>query len=138
MKRIYIDVTQSLTWRGRATGIIRVMDELTVRFMNDDRFDPVMVSWDEHAGKFMRVDLKAVLSKRVVIEKTTVANSPQISRLRRYGSRLLREIPAARRVYLKLKNTKNRSRTIIKSQKHQSIEAGATLFMPHGGVWGVG
>ena len=114
-KNIYIDVTQAYHWQGRSAGIIRVMDELSMRFIDDARFNTNFVVWDSERMYFYEVDFKEVVDKRKLQEdsvKDIVYKEPFIRRLRR-------------RIYS--------SRSDFKEQC--VFEEKSILFMPHGGVW---
>lgn len=54
--RHIIDVTQLIHWPGNLTGIPRVMDELAIRFLNDDSRETVFVSWVKEVGAMCELD----------------------------------------------------------------------------------
>ncbi len=59
---LYIDVTQLVHWTGRLTGIPRVMNELSVRFMKKEKTQ--FVIWDELYGAYRVIDIKKTLDNR--------------------------------------------------------------------------
>ncbi len=145
MKKLYIDVTQSYVWEGRVTGIIRVMDEISSRFIDDDRFDTVFIVWDEPRRRFCKVDYMQRLSQREQQQQITglptdvdenkegFINLPLIRSTRKIAAKT----PLIGYGYRTLRSFKDR--TIIRLSRTPAqevvIESDSLLFMPHGGVW---
>lgn len=143
MKRIYIDVTQSYAWEGRVTGIIRVMDEISSRFVGDSRFNTTFVAWDEPRGYFFQVDYKKALLERnrekntleeqIRKNKTNLTNSTAI----RTSLKLVTKTPVIGHSYKALRSFQGKVAYRRKglSIKKVILDNDSVLFMPHGGVW---
>lgn len=72
--KLYIDVTQLVHWPGRLTGIPRVMNELAIRYEDDE--DVTFTVWDNHHNQFYEIDISKTLSSRGQrIEYTNVASN---------------------------------------------------------------
>lgn len=62
--RYIIDVTQLIHWPGNLTGIPRVMDELAIRFLNDENTNAIFVSWVKEAGSMCELDFATTREHR--------------------------------------------------------------------------
>lgn len=51
MSRLLIDITEIVHWKGKLTGVPRVMNELSARFMNED--DVQFVSWNKRKRRLV-------------------------------------------------------------------------------------
>lgn len=60
--RLVIDITQLVHWPGRLTGIPRVMNELSLRYANDQ--ENVFVVWSDESSCFYELDIQSSLEKR--------------------------------------------------------------------------
>jgi glycosyltransferase involved in cell wall biosynthesis len=56
--RLFVDVTGLTRWRGKLTGIQRVIDELSMRFHEDG--SAIFVVWDGARRSFRRIDYAAI------------------------------------------------------------------------------
>jgi hypothetical protein len=54
MKRLIIDITELVTWQGKLTGVPRVMNELHMRFKNNN--NAVFVFWDSSTKGYIETD----------------------------------------------------------------------------------
>lgn len=54
-KTIWIDISELHAWRGKLTGVPRVINELAARFVTDKNY--AFVAWDGAQGAYMRVNL---------------------------------------------------------------------------------
>lgn len=61
--RIYIDVTQLVHWQGTVTGIPRVMNELAVRFAEEENVE--FVSWVKDRQELCLVDFKTTQTNKL-------------------------------------------------------------------------
>ncbi len=69
--KVYYDVTQLVHHQGSITGIPRVMHELAIRFMEDDRFPDVSyVSWVKDRQQMLYVDYDESVKNRNGIKYT--------------------------------------------------------------------
>ncbi len=142
LKKVYIDVTQSFSWKGRATGIIRVMDEVSVRFVGDKRFDVEFVVWDEHKECFYSIDYVQALQNRVVEDdefenqNDTPAASKSVGLIKK-ARRVASKTPLLGHSYRFMRLLKDKAivRMSARPIRKVQLEENATLFMPHGGVW---
>ncbi|MDB5170466.1 MAG: glycosyltransferase [Candidatus Saccharibacteria bacterium] len=131
MQKIYIDVTQSYAWKGKATGIIRVMDEISSRFMLDETKDSLFVVWDEVDANFYEIDYpRALLARhskpnKHEVEVTTLADSKLLRKV-------VLKLPLSRTVHAVLKKQRLKGAA---AQQPVMFEQSSILFMPHGGTW---
>lgn len=134
-KILYIDVTQSFAWEGEAMGIIRVMDEISRRFIDDPIFETVFIIWDETARQFYKVDYAQALDKR---SKSEISYLPKARHAPPYKSlirRALVKIPGTKTVYKTMILKNNQLTNALDHKKTVRFSEDAILFMPHGGVW---
>lgn len=125
-KKIYIDVTQAYNWKGKATGIIRVMDELSIRFQKDKRFVPIYIVWNHSKKNFVIVDFAESYAGRNKIKNGKIKNN-------------------TRKIKLKIPLSRTISKAFAKSKRvfmggadefiYLETEDNALYFLPHGGVW---
>jgi glycosyltransferase involved in cell wall biosynthesis len=135
-KRIYIDVTQAQEWQGRAAGIIRVMDEISLRFAKDGRFNTTFIGWDQKNGYFYEVDFLEALKSRE--HNLSIGKDPSAPYSSSSIRKTLTKIPLAKRTFHLIRNTYLYLRSlpgVWRLTKKLELEKGSTLFMPHGGVW---
>lgn len=110
--RLVIDVTQLVGWKGRLTGVPRVMNEISMRFAKNSEI--VFIAWDGVEQSFSKVDLEEALAQReqqLVAEKS--AEQPQVTGLQR-------------KVIEKLKYVRTKS-TAAKALTHYPVKIGKKL-----------
>lgn len=78
--RYIIDITQLVHWSGNLTGIPRVMDELAIRFLQDEKKEVVFVSWVKELGKMCEVDFAKTRPQRGKGIRYITTNSARSSR----------------------------------------------------------
>jgi glycosyltransferase involved in cell wall biosynthesis len=61
--RLFVDVTQLIHLTGPVTGIPRVMEELAIRF-HDDNPDAIFISWVKEVGSYCVIDYDASVTRR--------------------------------------------------------------------------
>ncbi len=127
--KLYIDVTESYAWRGKVTGIIRVMDELASRFFEDPDMEAIFVVWNEKGRLFERIDYQEIIDIRkapALIDDN--AHMTEEGLIWTFKNNILK-LPYAKATYKKLKGRKSPANVGV------IFEKGSTLFMLHGGVW---
>ncbi len=144
MKKVYIDITQAYSWKGDAAGIIRVMDEISSRFVGDSRFETSFLVWDESKACFYDVDYVQALSQRILgkegqknevhIEETGLFHAKPV----KAGRKVAAKAPVIGSTYRALRSLKDKIVITLDARKIEPInlQENSVLFMPHGGVWG--
>lgn len=140
MKKIYIDITQLYNWRGKVTGIQRVMDEISRRFITDDHFSPIFIVWQKNTASFYEVNFKDTpqeMERRGVAAKpaNAPALTPRSHKAKKLLSKIYYRVPLSRTAYNLYSSMNGRMNRIATPGKTVEIENNALLFMPHGGVW---
>jgi len=132
LKNIYVDITELYLWRGKATGIIRVIEEIAIQIAKDNDVDATFIVWSGHLRSFCKVDLAEAIassqteskrksSKAANLKKPTVINGVRIPLSRTVKKIIIR--PKAETIKLP-------------SRKYKvKIQPNSIMFMPHGGVW---
>ncbi len=134
-KILYIDVTQSFAWEGEAMGIIRVMDEISRRFIDDPIFETVFIIWDETARQFYKVDYAQALDKRSKSEISSLPKARHLAPSKSLIRRALVKIPGTKTVYKTMILKNNQLTNALDHKKTVRFSEDAILLMPHGGVW---
>jgi glycosyltransferase involved in cell wall biosynthesis len=143
LKKIYIDITQLYAWQGKLTGIQRVMDEISRRFIGDSRFESAFIIWDKNTASFYEVDFEKSILEREIIQKTgneeaakAMQSRPTLkAKTRGAMKRVYYRAPLSRTMYNFYSSLNGRMIKRIAPGKTVKIEPGSLLFMPHGGVW---
>ena len=142
MKKVYIDVTQSYAWRGKVTGIQRVINEISRRFVGNQRFSPVFIICDKNTATFREVDFIQVLLDQERVESASSMASPHVertfsskARVKALLKRVYHRVPAARAAYNIYSSFNGRLVKRLTPGTAVEIERKSLLFMPHGGVW---
>lgn len=140
MKKIYIDITQLYNWQGKVTGIQRVMDEISRRFIHDDHFSPVFIVWQKNTASFYEVDFKDTSQEKernqtASAPKETPPVSPSIAKTKKLLSKIYYRVPLVRRAYNLYSTANGRLAKVAVPGRVVTIEDDSLLFMPHGGVW---
>jgi glycosyltransferase involved in cell wall biosynthesis len=142
LKKTYIDITQLYEWKGKVTGIQRVMDEISKRFIGDERFSSVFIVWNKNTASFYEVDLESFLAERRVIEANEKLGLIKPNKRAHYAAkgkqtlkRVYHHVPLSRTMYNTYSSLNSKMIKAISPSKVVNIEEGSTLFMPHGGVW---
>jgi glycosyltransferase involved in cell wall biosynthesis len=142
LKKIYIDITQLYEWKGKVTGIQRVMDEISKRFIGDERFSPIFIAWNKNTASFYEVDFESFLVEREIIEANEKLGHKKLSKRAHYAARSKRtlkrvyhHVPLSRTMYNTYSTLNSKMIKTFSPNKIVDIEEGSTLFMPHGGVW---
>jgi hypothetical protein len=135
LKKLYVDITELYAWKGKVTGIIRVMDELSRRFADEKKVAPTFVLWDERTATFLEVDFAELMLRRKHNQKSVqdLEAIDEILPIYRAGLR----IPFSRTIR-RIKDYPKNSRTHRKFRDKSTVnfKRNSLLFMPHGGVWG--
>ena len=137
MKKVYVDITQLYNWRGKVTGIQRVMYEISSRFRGDESFDPVFVMWDKGTASFYGVDFDQI-EEFLKESQTSSTQSGWAQRRARYVAlfkRVYRHVPLSRTMYNVYSSLRSKAIRLRSSSGTITIEPNTMLFMPHGGVW---
>lgn len=141
MTKIYIDITQLYNWQGKVTGIQRVMDEVSRRFVGDEDFSPVFLIWQKNTASFYEVDFRDTAQEKArnAAEGEVAVARTEAPLLLRRAKRLLTKIyfrvPFMRGVYNRYSSLNSRLVTVFNPAKVAAIDDNSILFMPHGGVW---
>lgn len=141
MKKIYVDITQLYNWQGKVTGIQRVMDEISRRFITDDEFSPVFLVWQKNTASFYEVDYSDTAPERdrqqeVSAVSPAATQSPSIlTKAIRLMKKVYFRVPLARKAYNRYSSFNSRLLAVFKPEQVVAIDDDAVLFMPHGGVW---
>ena len=144
MKKVYIDVTQLYEWQGKVTGIQRVMYEVSRRFADDKRFDPIFIIWDGSVSLFYQIDFDKIIQDREKAQHITGSGSLKSENkkalsadaAKRFSKKAYHVLPLSRtgrKLYLA---SKSKFISQIARGNTINIESDSILFMPHGGVWG--
>lgn len=78
MGRVIVEVTELVHWQGKLTGVLRVMDELSRRFANEEAC--IFVEWNEKNGVFYQVDILEVRQNKETLPLPDIQNAPQTTR----------------------------------------------------------
>ena len=127
--KLYIDVTQLVHWPGRLTGIPRVMNELAIRYSNEDK---VFLVWSNKAARFYEIDILETLKKRGErIEYIKPKRSKASTTLTTLSSTIVYKTVAKN---MPGKRTMRRARGVVERARlpHVDIKADDILFV----LWG--
>lgn len=141
MKKIYIDITQLYNWQGKVTGIQRVMDEISRRFITDNDFSPIFVVWQKNTASFYEVDFQDTPQEKeraqvsMPTDAKTAATVSHPGRAKKVLSKIYYRVPLSRKAYNLYSSMNNKMAKIATPGKVVTIDDKSILFMPHGGVW---
>jgi glycosyltransferase involved in cell wall biosynthesis len=142
LKKIYVDITQLYAWQGKLTGIQRVMDEISKRFLDDKRFSPIFIVWNKNKASFFEVDFKNFLLEReklqtssTLIAKKNQTRARRIARAKRLLRRVYHKVPLSRTTYNLYTSLNSKVIELTSPHKIITLDDNSMLFMPHGGVW---
>lgn len=149
--RYVIDITQLVHWSGNLTGIPRVMDELAIRFLEDESRETVFVSWVRELGQMCEVDFAKTRPHRgdgidyISKYKSSPVNNPQGATTQspavsptRLAKKVVKKIAIKSRfdrtaLYKKALSTKRLAE--LQSYKPYVPVAGDAFFIPWGEWW---
>lgn len=120
-------------WQGKATGVIRVMDELAIRLAADEETAPDFVIWDEAQQLFVRLDFTEMLIRRQHNHKLPASPKTETKAALNIPMRVGGFRVPLSRTARRLTARKVRPRAYPKSAVR--FKPGSILFIPHGGVW---
>jgi glycosyltransferase involved in cell wall biosynthesis len=69
MSRLLIDVTELKNWKGKLTGVPRVMDELASRFANDNQC--IFVEWNHKRQKYYKTSYEECIPEEEAIDNVS-------------------------------------------------------------------
>lgn len=124
---LYVDVTQLYEWKGKLTGIPRVMNELSMRFESES--NSALVVWS--GSGFSTISYEKLLAFR---QGSGLPSSPagnSTSRIRTIAGRLARKVPTLSRVYRRFREVFKAPSVSVQAQE-VSMTSGDTLLV----LWG--
>jgi glycosyltransferase involved in cell wall biosynthesis len=119
MSKLYIDITELVGWRGKITGVPRVMDEVSKRFANQEEI--IFVEWRPQGY----LEVKYPIDTAGLEHETKVSSLQRVTKKAYAKSRIFRKaVHATKRMKLPSENT------------YMQLRKGDTLFILadwHGG-----
>lgn len=151
--RYVIDITQLVHWSGNLTGIPRVMDELAVRFLEDQSREAIFVSWVKEKQAMCIIDFATTREHRgelIDFSRTNNSNgnrvagtiaaqsSPSLLATKQFTKKVVKKLAAKSRLdrtafYRRAKNTR---RTLeLQTYKEYEPQTSDKFFIPWGEWW---
>lgn len=107
-KQTFLDVTQLVEWGGKLTGIPRVMNEYSIRFVNEPEVS--FTCWDRKKKTYFEVDIRKVLQK---FEDTTSDEAPASDKP--LASRIKTQLRAVKKISKKVPVVKYPLRAVYRT-----------------------
>ncbi len=131
MSRLLIDITEIVHWKGKLTGVPRVMNELSIRYQEDENV--TFVSWNKRKRRYVEADFVASdvsvddqsLSQQSVVPMKTqlLENTKTLIRKSKYASRSVELVKFTAKIVV------SGGQDISRKQKPVTIYEDDTLFI---------